>query len=184
MPESDIFSTTAPGSGALTLNSLTARRPGASMTTARLATIWSGLQRRQGRQRLAQAAERGQHTVLGAEPRVLVLDGDGVLMARAVQGLDEGRPVADRMARADGAEVPRHGAGLARPAEVEAPGHRHACLVDERVLAVGPPDAARQLPDDLDRIHALPPEVAGVEVNHHVVPGYLAQEVERFGVVD
>src|SRR6266702_5853986 len=101
MPDSDTFSTTAPGSGALTLNSLTDRRPGASMTTARLATIWSGLQRRQRRQRLAQAAQRGQHAVLRAEARVLVLDRDGVLVARAVQGPDQGRPVGDRVARAD-----------------------------------------------------------------------------------
>src|SRR6266516_2517856 len=105
-------------------------------------------------------------------------------MARRAQGLDEGPTVADRVTRPDSAEVPGHGAGLAWPSEVEAPGDRHAWLLDERVLAVGPSDAARQLLDDLDRVHALPPEVAGIEVDHHVVPGDLAQQVERLGVVD
>src|SRR5712691_5191648 len=123
MPDSDTFSTTAPRPGSLTPNSVTVRRPGPSITAALLATIRSRLQ---GRQRTAQAVQGSQHTVLRAEVGVIVLDRDGVIVACLAQGPDEGHPVADRVPGPDGAEVPGHGGCLARPAEVEAPGHRHA----------------------------------------------------------
>ena len=47
--------------------------------------------------------------------------------------------------------------------------------MDERVLRVREPDLAVEGIDRLDRIDALPPEVARVEIDHDVRPGLRPQ---------
>ena len=79
----------------------------------------------------------------------------------------------------DGGEVPRRARRVRREGRVEHPAQRDPVRVDRRVLAVRPADHAGQLADDADRIRALPPEMARVEVHPDVRPGVGPQDAGR-----
>ena len=131
-----------------------------------------------------EAGERGLDSGLRFKVGVFVLDRDRPAIAVVAQRGQQRRPLGRRPPGPDGAEVPRHRVGLRRPAEVEDSVGGDAVGVQQRVLAVYESDRVAQALDRRDRVDALPPEVARVEVDGDVVPGDLAQASERFGVVD
>ena len=84
----------------------------------------------------------------------------------------------------DGGEMPRRARRVRREGRVEHPPQRDPLRVDRRVLAVRPADHAGQLADDADRIRALPPEMARVEVHPHVRRGVGPQGAVGLHAVD
>jgi hypothetical protein len=113
-----------------------------------------------------------------------VLDRHGAVVARPAQGAQQLGPRGGVVASADGAEMPRHRVGVRRPAEVEDAVARDAVRVHDRVLAMGEADGAVELVDDRHRVHALPPEVRGIEVDRERAADRVGQQPERPGVVD
>ena len=161
-------------------------RPGASITAARLVTIGVRPPARAPRPVPAQSSREA------STPSPVVRFGSscsieiGVRQAGAVQGLDQGHPVGRRVAVPTAQKCQAMSACAARgqpksrlPVMASRAGSMVACP-----CRATPADEAVQRADDPDRVHALPPEVAGVQVDQQVVPGNLAQQQERLGVVD
>ena len=118
------------------------------------------------------------------EQRILVLDRERAVVARRAERIDELAPELDGMPGADRAEDP---APLGRPVAGDRLEHaveREELVLEARVLRMHVEDRIAERVHAGERIHALPEQVRGIEVDADALARALAEPQHRRGVVD
>src|SRR5262249_35599073 len=128
--------------------------------------------------------KRALRAVLAVVARILVLDRDHAVIAGGAHGAEQGGPARIFMPLAHRGEVPRRSIRVAGWREMQDAVATDAVGMQQRVLAVHPANAVAQRLDHGQRVDALPPEVAGIEVEADIAADMGGERFEAGGAED